>query len=276
MPRRDFFKLGLLISAGAHFSFLVFFPLWKMAPPPKPEVIEVALIEVQPREIEPEKSPPAPPKPPPPPPAEPKIEKRETPELSPVEVAVKPSQNIPVLTPQARAESALRVPFPTVPFEPVIVPKTKKIPSQEEKWVKKSLQESTAQTRLLPKISSPIQGETPSFVPFIGEGEGETLTPAAEGPEGITFRGLGTRKPERAPQPSFPEEMELRGVEGQGEVKIYVSSKGQVLDVDIVRTSGWHAFDKEIRSTLLKWRFTPIDESGTKTYEGNFRFRFGK
>jgi len=82
---------------------------------------------------------------------------------------------------------------------------------------------------------------------------------------------------ELPPREEFKAELSLPEViprEGEGGVKIYVAPTGQVLDVEITRSSGWPAFDKEIRSALLRWRFTPVDEPGIKTYEGDFYFRF--
>jgi len=273
MFKNDFFKVGLLISAATHFFLIVLFPLWKpVLPPPEPrKIYEVSLINVKPIKLKVKKVPGSPPKP-----KIAKAEKKVTPKLSPVEVAVKSTQNVPVLPPRARVESKLRVPLPNLSFKPVASHKAKEVIPRRERQLKKTSQESPAFTELPFKISSPIQGEVPSIKPSpTGEG-GENTVSGVKGPVGITFRGLGSRRPERTPQPSYPPEMEKRGVEGQGEVKIYVAPTGQVLDVEIIRTSGWHSFDEEVRSALLKWRFTPVDEAGIKTYEGNFYFRFAK
>jgi len=97
-----------------------------------------------------------------------------------------------------------------------------------------------------------------------------------EGPMSIALKGLGSRKVEKAPSPTYPVEMEARGIEGKGRVRIYVAPSGEVVNVEIIRSSGWLAFDKEIRETLLKWKFSPVDEPAIEVYEGEFYFRFVK
>ena len=274
MHKNIFFKLGLLVSTCVHFSLIVFFPVWRYTPPPEPVVYEVALIKVEPKKLE-VKKPKV--KKAPAVPSEPKVEVKAVAKLSPVEIAVRPSQSIPVLTPHARVESKVKIPFPIVSFEPASPVKIEGITYKKEMEVKKPLQHLPAHYKPLPiKVPSPVQGEVPSFKPSTGEEEGKTVGTGIKEPIGITFKGLGSRKPERTPQPTYPPEMEQRGVEGEGEVKIHVAPTGQVLDVEITRSSGWPAFDKEIRSALLKWRFTPVDEPGIKTYEGDFYFRFVK
>jgi TonB family protein len=270
MTQKNFFKLGLLISVAVHFFLIVFFPVWKAAlPTKKPRIVEVALITVRPKPEAKRASAP--------PPAEKEIKKKVIPRVSPVKIAVQPTQKIPVLNPRVETESKLKVAFPTPKIRPVITPREVEPFFKVEKEAKKVIPGSPTYTGLPPKISSPIRGGIPSFLPSVGsEEEGKERISGVKGPVGITFKGLGARKPERAPQPIYPPEMERRGVEGEGKIRIYVAPTGQVVDVEIIRTSGWRAFDKEIYSTLLKWRFTSVDEPGIKSYEGEFYFRFLK
>lgn len=271
MSAKNSFKLGLLISAGAHFCLIILFPMWEPSPPKKPEITQVALIKMERKQLKSKKAPVPSPEP------TPQAKQQQSPKLSPVEVAVKTSRKIPVLTPRAKAESKLEVPFPTLPFKLAVSPRGKNTGAERKKGSKKPLQSPSTDTKLPPKISSPVQEEIPpSLTPSPGTGEGEAAVPSAKRPVGITFKGLGPRKPERIIQPTYPPEMEKKGMEGEGKVKIYVAPAGQVVDVEIIRTSGWHAFDEEICSALLRWKFTPVDERGTKTYEGNFYFRFVK
>jgi len=185
-----------------------------------------------------------------------------------VKITAQPTQKIPVLNPQMETESEMKVAFPTPKIKPITTPREVEPFFKVEKEAKKVIRGFPAYTGL---------GGIPSFTPSVGsEEEGKERISGVEGPVGITFKGLGTRKPERAPDPTYPAEMEKRGVEGEGKIRIYVTPAGQVVDVEIIRTSGWRAFDKEIHSTLLKWRFTSVDEPGIKTYEGEFYFRFIK
>ena len=272
MPKKNFFKIGLLISTGVHFSLIAFFPIWKTTLPPKPDIIEVALIAVAPKElIRPKKVPETPPPPPPTPPAEPKIEQRAAPKLSPVEVAVTPSQNIPLLAPQAKAESKLKVPFPTGLFKPVLFPRAKSMASKKERPVEKPLQESIIKTELPSRISSPIQGETPSFIPSTGGEESENI--AIQGMTGIIFEGLGARKVVYKPEFTYPPEMERQGQEGSGGiVEVDVASNGHVVGIRIIRSLGSPEFDQEIIRKASRYKFSSIDEPGIKTYPGEFKF----
>ncbi|MBE0477942.1 TonB family protein [Candidatus Aerophobetes bacterium] len=281
MRRKDFFKLGLLISTGIHFSLFVFFPIWK-SPLPEPEIMEVSLIVVEPERVLPEKIPVASPPPPPPPlpappvapPPEAKVEPAEaSPKLSPVELAVQTTQDIPVLPPHARPESELKVAFPTLSFEPVAFPRTGNVISKEQMEGKKTLLGAPTGTTPLTRISSPLRGEIPTLIPSPGAGEGKDFIAGAEGPVGITFRGLGTRKVMYEPEFTYPADMEKQGREGSGVVEVDVASDGSVVDVRIISAAGLPQFDQEIRRKARYYKFSPVDEPGIKTYPGEFNFR---
>lgn len=270
MIQKNFFKLTLLISVAVHFFLIVFFPVWKTTLPAKEhKVIEVALVTVRPRPEAKKASAP--------PPADKEVEKKIIPRVSPVKIAARPTEKIPVLNPKVETESEMEVAFPIPKIKPVTTPKEVEPYFKVEREAEKVIPGSPTYTGLPPKVSSPVQGGIPSFVPSVGDKEeGRENISGVEGPVGITFKGLGTRRPERAPDPTYPPEMEKRGVEGAGMVRVHVAPTGQVLDVEIIRTSGWRAFDQEIYSTLLNWRFTSVDEPGIKTYEGEFFFKFVK
>ncbi len=272
MRQKNFFKLALLISAALHFFLIVFFPIWETALPAKkkPKIVEVALIKVKPKPVVTKIAAP--------PPVQKKTKKKVIPRLSPVEVKIQATQNIPVLTPRVESKSEMEVAFPAPEIRPAATPRQVEPLFKVEKETQKAARGSPeALPGIPPKIPSPVKGGIPSFVPSAGSEEAGTGKGAGvQGPVGITFKGLGTRRPERAPQPTYPREMEEKGIEGEGRVRIYVAATGEVLDVEIIRTSGWRAFDKEIHNTLLKWRFSSIDEPEVKTYEGEFYFRFVK
>ncbi len=262
--QKDLFKLGLLISAIIHFSLFVFFPLWKTTYPKKIKITEVSLIVAEPE------SPPK--KAPSPPPTKKKIEKKYVSKLSPVKIEVEPARSLPVLNPQVETESKIKIAFPPPEFKQVIAPQREEYSFERGKEVKKSVKGAPFRSELPPKIISPVQGKLPSFVSSAGsEKSGEASLAGKKAPP-IKFKGLGTRKIERAVDPEYPLEMQKKGVEGSGKVKVYVAPSGEVLDVEIIQTSGWVAFDEEIRNTLYRWRFSPIEENVVKSYPGEFKF----
>lgn len=275
MLKKNSFKLGLLISAGIHFSLIIIFPLWETAPPEKqkPEIMQVALIEVKPEKAKPEKVTTSPPPPPSPPP-----EQKAPPKISPVEVAVKTSQNIPVLTPHARSESKTEIPFPTLSFGPVTSPRGESaIYHKKQEKPEKSLQVAPIDitgTKFPPKISSSIHKEAPSLTPSPGTGEEGVSTAKEESV--IKFKGLGSRKVIYQPEFTYPEEMEKQGKQGSGVVEVDVAPNGHVIDVRIIYSAGFPQFDQEIIRKARYYKFSPVDEAGIKTYPGEFNFRLEK
>lgn len=265
MTQKNVFKFGLLVSVMVHFSLLVFFPIWQtMHQPEKPKITEVALIVAEP-EPEPKKAPA-------PPPAPKKVEKKRVPEVSPVKLEAEPAANLPVLNPKVETESEMEVEFPPPEFKQVVAPRSEEYSFEKGKEVRKSVKGAPTSSKLPPKMISPVQGELPSFTPSMGTEE--TGEPGASGGKTppIQFEGLGTREILRSPHPDYPEEMQKRGVEGGGEVRVHVAPSGEVMDVEILKTSGWPAFDGEIRSTLYRWKFSPIEQEIVKQYPGQFKF----
>ncbi|MBC7190473.1 TonB family protein [Candidatus Aerophobetes bacterium] len=268
---RKFFKVGLLISAGIHFSLFVFFPIWK-TPPKKPQVIEVALIVPQPEKTESKKSPP------PPPPVQKEVVERKPLPLSPVEVEVRVSQNIPALSPTAKSESRIKIPFPRAPFEEVASYRKEALASEKKiphPAIRKAPSGMLPSAEIFPAISSPLRGDVPSITPSLEQGEGEKPA-GARMPVGIVFRGLGTRKIIFEPEFTYPPKMEEEGREGSGVVEVDVTPEGLVVDVRIIRSAGLPEFDHEIQRKARYYRFSSIDEPGIKTYEGDFEFRLGE
>lgn len=270
---KKFFKLGLLISVGIHFSLFVFFPLWKTPPLKKPQVIEVALIVPQPEKIELKKSPP------PPPPAQKEVVERKPLPLSPVEVEVRVSQNIPVLSPTAKSESRIKIPFPSAPFEEVVSYRKEALVSEKKiphPAIRKAPSGMLPSEEIFPAISSPLKGDVPSITPSLGQGEGKKPSAGARMPVGIVFRGLGTRKIIFEPEFTYPPKMEKEGREGRGVVEVDVTPEGLVVDVRITRSAGLPEFDQEILRKARYYRFSEIDEPGIKTYPGDFEFRLSE
>jgi len=268
MLKKDYFKLGLLISAGVHFFLIVFFPMLPTSKIKKPEIMHVALITVELEEVKPKEVAAPPPAPPPK-----QVQEQKTPKISPVEVAVRTSQNIPVLTPRAEAKTELEISFPTLSFGPTISREKNVVYYEMHKEAKKISQGLPTDTSLPPKISSPIQGEAPSLAPSQVYGEGGTAVSSAQGPVGITFRGLGTRKIVYHPSFIYPEEMEKQGRQGGGLVEVDVAPNGHVVDVRIIQSAGMPQFDQEILRKARYYKFSPVDEPGIKTYPGKFSFR---
>lgn len=268
MVKKDFFKLGLLISVGVHFSLIVFFPLWRMTPVPKPKIIPVALINVKP--VSKVKKASAPP------PSKEKFKKKVIPKVLPVKITPQPSENLPVVNPRVKYESKIEIPFPSPRLKPVIAQRKIEGVFKKEKEVKRFIPGSPIDVGLPAKIASPVYGQIPSFTPSTGtEKEGKSAITGKEASP-IRFRGLGTRRIEREVYPRYPEEMERKGIEGEGEVMVYVAPSGEVLNVEITKTSGWTAFDEAVRNALYNYRFSSIREDVVKKYPADFKFTFRK
>jgi len=273
MIRRNYFKLALIISVAVHFSLILVSPVWTTTTEQEtPEIIKVELITVKPEKPKPE--PKAAAAPPPPPPIQKEVEKKPPP-LEPVEMPVKPSQDIPVLTPRTEFRNDNSIPLPTLPANVVTSTREERPPERVAHEVAKTTRTSTQAPSTPSRISSPIEGEQPSFVASPAGEQGEAITTSTDGPVGITFRGLGTRRPTRAPMPSYPPRMEQIGVEGTGTVMVYVSPGGQVIDVDVIETSGRIEFDQEIRATLMRYGFSDVPpDIGIQSYRADFEFSF--
>jgi TonB family protein len=125
---------------------------------------------------------------------------------------------------------------------------------------------------MVPKVESPVRGEF-SYERRVGEAKGTGLEPGEATP-GFRFEGLGGRRVERAVKPQYPEEAEERGLIGHGRLKFTVLPTGQVLEVTVLRSSGWSQFDRAAVQALRKFLFTPLDDGEVAEHEVEFEFSF--
>jgi len=73
----------------------------------------------------------------------------------------------------------------------------------------------------------------------------------------------------RTPDPSFPGDALNRGLSGAVEIEFIVQRSGEVSEVKIV-SSSQRAFDRNVVTTVKRWRFAPIDEPMTVRRSFNF------
>ena len=89
----------------------------------------------------------------------------------------------------------------------------------------------------------------------------------------ITVRISTTRNVESSPFPDkLPPEKPPEVTEGEATIKISVAPTGEVVDVEIIRSSDWPALDEEMCKILYQWKLTPVDEARIKIYEVKFSF----
>ena len=59
------------------------------------------------------------------------------------------------------------------------------------------------------------------------------------------------------PHPTYPLIARKKGWQGKLLLKVRVSENGNVMNVNIVKTSGFSILDKTSVETIKKWKFTP-------------------
>ncbi len=57
-------------------------------------------------------------------------------------------------------------------------------------------------------------------------------------------------------QPVYPQNLRKRGIEGSVILKLLLSEKGEVEEIEIYRSSGFKQFDSEAKNAAKKWEFT--------------------
>jgi periplasmic protein TonB len=73
----------------------------------------------------------------------------------------------------------------------------------------------------------------------------------------------------RTPDPSFPADAYNRGVSGSVEIEFIVQLNGQVSEVRVL-SSSQRAFDRNVVSTVKRWKFGPLDKPMTVRRSFNF------
>jgi protein TonB len=73
----------------------------------------------------------------------------------------------------------------------------------------------------------------------------------------------------RTPDPSFPSDALNRGLSGAVEVEFIVQRSGEVSEVRVVNSSQ-RAFDRNVVTTVKRWKFAPLAEPMTVRRSFNF------
>lgn len=69
-------------------------------------------------------------------------------------------------------------------------------------------------------------------------------------------------QPQYSPKPLYPERARAAEMEGQTIVEALVDIDGKVIDVRLVKSSGFDILDQAAMSTARKWTFTPAEQRG--------------
>jgi len=276
---RKVFKLGLVLSCAIHFTLIMFFPTFRAPLQKIPAYIEVTLMAAA--LVKPARG-----KPPAPAPVKRVVAKKVfpakkvapqkvLPKVSPVKINVRPSERVPVLNPRVESESEMKISFAVPQVEPLVeAVKQPYRPEREEGVARFAPLPREGVVKITPGIISPVRGNV-SYQRSVGESEGSGSGAGGEDTPGFRFKGLGGRQVLRTVPPRYPEEAEKKGITGSGVLKICVLPTGQVLEVTVLRSSGWAEFDRAASQALRYYLFSLIPEDeGAKDHEVEFFFGF--
>jgi periplasmic protein TonB len=73
----------------------------------------------------------------------------------------------------------------------------------------------------------------------------------------------------RTPDPSFPSDAFNRGISGSVDIEFVVMANGEVSEVRVLNSSQ-RAFDRNVITTVKRWKFAPMDEPMTVRRSFNF------
>lgn len=65
------------------------------------------------------------------------------------------------------------------------------------------------------------------------------------------------------PLPKYPLVARKRGHEGQVMARVQVSEVGEIIDIQLIKSSGWDDLDQMTLETLQSWQFKPATRAGT-------------
>ncbi len=137
-----------------------------------------------------------------------------------------------------------------------------------ENALKPVVTESTPKPAPLP-VPTPTIPTPPIAVPAQANAAATSATPLRN----IATTPNPVAKPElvaiRTPDPSFPSEALNRGLSGAVEVEFIVQRSGEVSEVRVVNSSQ-RAFDRNVMTTVKRWKFAPIAEPMTVRRSFNF------
>ncbi len=138
----------------------------------------------------------------------------------------------------------------------------------------------------VPEVREPLLPRRPGDFPLPSPGEmlsREIETPSAASAEealdgGITSTGAlewkgKERKLLKTARIEFPEILLEQGLEVDVEALFEVAASGQVIDVDIRRSSGYASVDRAVEKALFSYLFDSSDETAVDLGKIQFRFR---
>jgi len=257
-------KFGLLISCIVHLSLILLFPGMKSPLKIPPEYLEVSLIRVPPKKIggetprikEVKK--------------EPTVKKILVSELPPLKKTPLPGPKMPILPPYAKNKDEVKVSV-APEFEIPLKREIESSPSPPRFFMEKGTVGS--EYGLSEETHLPIKA-TLSLGEMELSYEGEETAPKGTGFSPIKGP-LGTRKILRQREPTYPDWAERQGIEGEGELKLWVLPTGEVSpEIVVEQTSGWPKLDECAIQALRQWKFEPIQGKEVQWGTISFHFKF--
>jgi outer membrane biosynthesis protein TonB len=193
-----------------------------------------------------------------------------------VPAAVSPEQTrMPDLRPQELADS-LQMQGPKTLAVPGTKPGAAAPRRQEVPSGSRRLSYARTETPVLPELQSPAarlllppelpSGEIREPEPAPGEGSGFSE------PGALEWRGRERKLLKTAGIP-FPDILLEEGVEVDVEAVFTVAPNGQVMEVDIVRTSGYASVDRAVERAIFGYLFEPSDSTTNDVGHIQYRFR---
>jgi TonB family protein len=190
--------------------------------------------------------------------------------------AVAPEQTwLPDLAPQELAES-LKMQGPRT----LAMPGTKSTVDSPQPKLSiggERLTYATAEKPLLPQLSSPAAAPLlPAQLPATELATPPALTPLEESgfseAGALEWRGR-ERKLLKTAGITFPNILLEEGLEVDVVAVFTVAANGQVIEVDVVRSSGYASVDTAVQRALYSYLFEPSDDSSEDVGQIQYRFR---
>lgn len=130
-----------------------------------------------------------------------------------------------------------------------------------------ALKPSVAETPAKPVPAlTPVQNQAIPTPAVIAPAQTSLTTAPAPSSRTITTTPNLIKKPEliaiRTPDPAFPNDALNRGLSGAVEIEFVVQRSGEVSEVRVVNSSQ-RAFDRNVVTTVKRWKFAPMDEPMT-------------
>lgn len=164
----------------------------------------------------------------------------------------------------------------------VVIPETTSEQNVEEELAQEGQSKEEPLVATAPAAIDEVSGETtPAKATGNGkdqttEGKGNAASPTAtSGNGGTSSRPVSylelKQKPGNAP-PRYPEEARREGMQGQTQLKYFVTENGSVSNVQVVKSSGSAALDKEAVNAISRYQYYP-GQQGWASHPVTFSLR---